>query len=144
MFAVVNPKQEKIWLKHVASHTIERAQKNWKISFSAADEIKQSGQNLLLKLAKPDEEDGVIRRLTAVTSTLLNIGVIPLDLKGIGNNLNTLEDVRRELDIITQIVDTDPHRYGHIVRQKLKSLKAQRRYLDKEHSYYLSVEINGM
>jgi len=130
--------------KHVASHTIERTRKNWKISFSATDEIKQSGENLLLKLAKPDEVDGVIRRLTAVKSTLLNIGVIPLNLSDIGNNLNTLEDVRRELHIITQIVDTDLHRYGHVVRQELERLQARRRYLDKEHSYHQSVEINGM
>lgn len=144
VFAVVNPDQEKIWLKHVASHTIERAEKSWKISFSAADEIKQNGQNLLMKLAKPDEADGVMRRLSAVRSTLQNIGVIPLHLNDIDNNMNILEDVWRELAIITQIVDTDPHRYGHIVRQELERLKARRAHLDREHSYYRSVEINGM
>ncbi len=144
VFAVVNPDQEKIWLKHVASHTIERAEKSWKISFSAADEIKQNGQNLLMKLAKPDEADGVMRRLSAVKSTLQNINVIPLSLDDIGNNLDVLEDMRSELAIITQIVDTDPHRYGHIVRKELNSLKVRRARLDSEHSYQRNVEINGM
>lgn len=146
VFAVVNYEQGKIWLKQVTVDSLVATDKHWKIEFGDPEEFSTSGSGLFQRLARPNPSDPIMRRLHRIAATLKPYG----DSVHIGGQeacaegLHLMAETTRELQTLRQFAELDRARYGAAVTNAIDGLIAFVNHHEREMSYTLSTDINGM